>query len=332
MAPVSRGGVTFWGRSGRVGALTTSDVTVRPLVGGELECFLALDGPAYGPPGRDFLATAAEHHYRPDWTWVAERDGRVVARAAWWGGPDDEHPIALDWFDLGAEPDRVATGALLLNVAHQRIKTADGSIPEYHLFLPADWHDRPDVRRAVDDRTDAARQAGLQPFVERLRIEWQASAGLPATDGRLSFAPALDDGQLLEVLERVNVGTLDAYARRDIERHGPAQAARIQLDDMAWMPAPRDWWRLAYTAADDVLVGVVMPSRNYESFVIAYIGVVPEQRGHGYVGGLLAEATAFLAGQGADRIRADTDTGNGPMAAAFERAGYRVTARRIVMT
>jgi hypothetical protein len=35
---------------------------------------------------------------------------------------------------------------------------------------------------------------------------------------------------------------------------------------------------------------------------------------------------------GADRIVADTDTGNRPMAAAFERPGYGVTARRIVMT
>ncbi len=97
------------------------------------------------------------------------------------------------------------------------------------------------------------------------------------------------------------------------------------------MPAPREWWRLAYTA-DGALVGVVMPSRNYQSFVIAYIGVVPEQRGRGHVGGLLAEATTFLVGEGAERIVADTDTGDRPMAAAIGRAGYRVTARRIVMT
>lgn len=312
--------------------MTTAPVTVRPLAAGDLDRFLTLDGPAYGPPGRDFLTTAAKNHYRPGWTWVAERDSRVVARAAWWGAPDDEHPIALDWFDVGNEPDAVAIGAELLGAAHQQVRASDGSIPEYHLFLPADWHDRPDVRRAVDVRTDAARRAGLQPFVERLRIEWQASAGVPATDGRLTFAPALDDAHLLDVLERVNVGTLDGYARRDIERHGPARAARIQLDDMAWMPAPREWWRLAYTTADNALVGVVMPSRNYESFVIAYLAVVPEQRGHGYVRDLVAEATAFLAGEGADRILADTDTGNRPMAVAFERAGYRVTARRIVMT
>jgi len=311
--------------------LTTSEITIRPLTVADLDRFLALGGPAYGPPGRDFLATAAEDHYRPHWTWVAERDGQIVARAAWWGAPDDEHPIALDWFDLGGASDRVAIGAQLLRAASEQVRTESGSFPEYHLFLPADWHDRPDVRQAVDERTDAAGQAGLRPFVERLRIEWVAASGLPATDDRLTFAPAVGDAELLDVLERVNVGTLDAYARRDIERHGPADAAHIQLDDMAWMPAPRAWWRLAYTS-EGALVGVVMPSRNYESFVVAYIGVVPEQRGRGYVGGLLAKATAFLAGEGAERVLADTDTGNRPMAAAFERAGYRVTARRIVMT
>jgi RimJ/RimL family protein N-acetyltransferase len=311
--------------------LTISNVTIRPLTATDLDRFLTLEGPSYGPPGREFLATAAENHYRPHWTWIAERDGRVVARAAWWGAPDDDHPIALDWFDLARESDRVAIGAELLRAASEQVHTDGGGFPEYHLFLPADWHDRADVRQAVDERTDAAGQAGLRPFVERLRIEWLTPSAVSITDNRLTFAPAVDEAELLDVLERVNVGTLDAYARRDIERHGAAAAARIQLDDMEWMPAPREWWRLAFTAAG-ALVGVVMPSRNYDSFVIAYIGVVPEQRGHGHVGGLLAEATSFLVGQGAERIVADTDTGNRPMAAAFERAGYRVTARRIVMT
>jgi RimJ/RimL family protein N-acetyltransferase len=75
-----------------------------------------------------------------------------------------------------------------------------------------------------------------------------------------------------------------------------------------------------------------MPTRNYEFPVIGYIGVVPEQRGHGYVDDLLAEGTALLADQGAEVVKADTDTGNVPMAAAFARAGYQVTGRRIVMS
>jgi hypothetical protein len=93
--------------------LTDPDVTIRSLAAGELHLFdtLILDGPALGPPARDFLATAADHHYRPEWTWVAERDGRLVARAAWWGGPDDAHPFALDWFDVGPDDDRIGSNA-----------------------------------------------------------------------------------------------------------------------------------------------------------------------------------------------------------------------------
>jgi ribosomal protein S18 acetylase RimI-like enzyme len=314
--------------------VTTSDVTIRPLADGELDLFdtLALDGPTFGPPGRDFLATAADRHYRPEWTWVARRGDRVVARAAWWGGPDDAHPVALDWFDLGPDDDRIAVGAELLRRAHDSgaVRSADGSLAPFHLFLPPDAHDRPEIEAAVDERIAAASQAGLRPFVERLRFEWQRSAGVPAPSGRLRFGPAPDDDALLALLERINVGTLDAHARRDLDDHGPTAAARTQLEDMGWLPAPRSWWRTATTADGDP-VGMVMPSRNFEFPVIAYVGVVPEQRGQGYVDDLLAEGTAVLAAEGVDVVRADTDTGNAPMAASFVRAGYRVVARRIVM-
>jgi RimJ/RimL family protein N-acetyltransferase len=315
--------------------LTDSEVTFRPLAAGELHLFdtLVLDGPAFGPPGRDFAATAADHHYRPEWTWVAQRGDRVVARAAWWGGPDDAHPYALDWFDLGPDDDRVSVGARLLQRAHASgaVQAADGTLAQYHLFLPPDRHDPSEIRAAVDERIAAAAQAGLRPFVERLRFEWDRSVGVPASPDRLRFDPVPDDAALLDLLERINVGTLDAHARRDLDREGPAAAARIQLDDMNWMPAPRSWWRTASTR-DGELVGLVMPSRNYQFPVIGYIGVVPEQRGHGYVHDLLVEGTAVLAAEGADVIRADTDTGNAPMAASFARAGYRVVGRRIVMT
>jgi RimJ/RimL family protein N-acetyltransferase len=204
-------------------------------------------------------------------------------------------------------------------------------VPAYHLFLPPDWHQRPEIVAAAETRIAAAEQAGMRPFVERLRLEWDRAAGVPASPGRLRFGPAPDGPQLLDLLQRINVGTLDAHARRDIERDGRGAAARTQLDDMNWMPAPRDWWRTASTPTGD-LVGLVVPSRNYEFAVIGYLGVVPEQRGHGYVDDLLAEGTAVLAAEGAEVIKADTDTGNAPMAAAFARAGYRVAGRRIIMT
>jgi RimJ/RimL family protein N-acetyltransferase len=317
------------------------DVTVRPLEPGELGRFLELDpplgGPGYGPPGRSFLAVAGEGHYRPEWTWVAERaDGRVVARAAWWGAPDAACPIALDWFDLapGSSPDRVAAGAALLRAAHERVRAEGGGLVEYHQFLPVDWHDRADVRAEADDRAAAAEAAGLRFFVERLRLEWRragSGTGVPSGSGRLRFAPApASDDEMLALFARVDEGTLDAYTRRDLDRDGPEAAARELLDGMLWMPGSRDWWRLA-TLPSGEPVGIVLPSRNYQSAVIGFVGVLPEHRGRGYAADLLAEGTAVLAAQGEDRIVADTDTGNVPMHAAFERSGYEVTARRVVM-
>ncbi|MFB4263493.1 hypothetical protein [Nonomuraea sp. GTA35] len=47
---------------------------------------------------------------------------------------------------------------------------------------------------------------------------------------------------------------------------------------------------------------------------------------------LLAEITRCHAGRGVQRIVADTDAGNGPMARVFERAGYRNFATRLVLS
>jgi hypothetical protein len=50
------------------------------------------------------------------------------------------------------------------------------------------------------------------------------------------------------------------------------------------------------------------------------------------VGEILNEGTRVLAAQDAARIRANTDLGNGPMAAAFARAGWFTTDHEINMT
>ena len=321
--------------------MTTDDLLVRPLADGDLSPFTSYDRPgagaAFGVPGRDFLATAAAGSYRPDWVWVAQRGDAVVARAAFWAGPEDTHPFALDWFDVAAdEPDRVAVGVQLLRTALASVRNAEGAAPEYHLFLPPRWRDDPSVRGPADDRLAAARAVGYEPFVERLRLEWRGEPTVDAPPGEtpsgaLRLRPVGGDDELLAVLEAVIDGTLDAYSRRDTERGGVAAAAKVQLADMDWMPAPRDWWRLAVTP-DGEVAGVVLPSRNYQAAVIGYVGVLPAHRGHGYAAELVSWATAFLAAQGADRVIADTDTGNAPMAAAFAKAGYQVTAQRIVLS
>jgi RimJ/RimL family protein N-acetyltransferase len=137
------------------------------------------------------------------------------------------------------------------------------------------------------------------------------------------------------VFARVTQGSLDASTARTVARLGVEGAAKEDLEIYTTMPGDRSWWRLAYDGAGE-LVGFALPSANNGGPVVGYLGVLPEHRGHGYSDDLLAEITRQLAGvierdeAKARHIRADTDLGNQPMAAAFERAGYRNFAVRLV--
>jgi GNAT superfamily N-acetyltransferase len=270
--------------------------------------------------GRPYETVAAGGEYRPEWTWVALRDGEVVARAAFWAGPDAERPMALDWFDF-APGERAAAVRLLREVPLHA---------EYELVLPPGWREQPAARAAAEARIDAAEEAGYRPLMERYRYEWTPDCPLPERPARLVHRPEPDDEVILDVLRRVHSLTLDGHAQKAIAEGGVDQAAQEELDFFHWMPSPREWWRLAYTPGGE-LVGLQIPGRNLVMPVVGFIGVVPEQRGHGYAYDLLAECTHQLVEEGADRIAAATDLGNAPMAAHFARAGYPVVQHRFCM-
>jgi GNAT superfamily N-acetyltransferase len=256
--------------------------------------------------------------HRPDWKRVALRDGVVVARGAWWGGPDDTEPLNINWFDV-AEGEEDA-GAELLRSAPWQV--------ELEINLPGDWRDKPDLRAAAETRFSAARAAGYELLVERFLYRWTPERGLPERPGRLRFRAEPDDAVFFDTLRRIHSVTLDAHSLRAIEEGGLDQAAQEELDFFHWCPSPREWWQLAHTP-DGELAGIHIPAHNPSGPTIGFIGVVPEQRGNGYAYDLLAECTHFLVEQGAQVVTGATDRGNFPMAANFTKAGFPVVSERI---
>jgi GNAT superfamily N-acetyltransferase len=256
--------------------------------------------------------------FRPEWKRVALRDGTVVARGAWWGGPDDSEPININWFDV-AEGEEAA-GAELLRSAPWQV--------ELEINLPGGWRDKPDLKAAAETRFSAARAAGYELLVERFLYRWTPEHGLPERPGRLRFSAEPDDAVFFDALRRIHSVTLDAHALRAIEEGGLDKAAQEEIDFFHWCPSPREWWQLAYTT-DGELVGIHIPAHNPSNPTIGFIGVVPEQRGHGYAYDLLAECTHFLVEQGAEVVTGATDLGNFPMAANFAKAGFPVVKERI---
>src|SRR5689334_18758438 len=160
-----------------------TDPVFRPLTAGEIELFTSLtdaDPNSNTQPvhetmrtgvawlGRDYAATVEAGHYRPQWTWVAIKDDHVIARAAWYGGPNDDEPFAMDWFDPG---DDLEIGAALIRAATLK---APALRKEYPLILPPNWREDPAINAAATRRIEAAQRAGMTPFIERLHLTWTA--------------------------------------------------------------------------------------------------------------------------------------------------------------
>ncbi|MFM9699656.1 GNAT family N-acetyltransferase [Streptomyces europaeiscabiei] len=289
-----------------------TDPVIRALSASDAHLFDALPDPLGAREGH------RRTQFRPDWKRVALRDGEVVARGAWWGGPDDSEPVNINWFDV-TEGEEEA-GAELLRSAPWQV--------ELEINLPGGWREKTDLRAAAEARFAAARAAGYELLVERFLYRWTPERGLPERPGRLRFSAEADDTVFFDALRRIHSVTLDAHALRAVEEGGLDQAAQEELDFFHWCPSPREWWQIAHTPEGD-LAGIHIPAHNPSGPTIGFIGVVPEQRGRGYAYDLLAECTHLLVEQGAEFVSGATDQGNFPMAANFAKAGFPVISERI---
>jgi RimJ/RimL family protein N-acetyltransferase len=311
--------------------LQDSDLTIRPITGpDELELFCTL-------PYRlneELAGDLRDGHRQPAWLWMALRDAHLVARVAWWTRPGADLPHELDILDIddAQRPGAVDAAARLLTTAMAEVIPVGTHPPDYLRFLPPGWREEAAERQATEDRMAAAGRCGARFFVERLNLEWRPGTQIPVPTSRLTFRPVRDPAELLALMTRVIDGTLDAHDRDGLTRMSPQEAAAEHYyGELDRYTSPREWWRIAELPAGEP-VGFVIPAHNGYNPIIAYLGVVPERRGNGYIGEILAEGTRTLAAEDPPRIRASTDLGNVPMARAFHRAGWVTTGHQIDMT
>lgn len=311
---------------------SASDITFRPLAGPEelglfQQLSYVLDHEVEGD-----LATGRR---LPAWMWVALRGDRVLARLSWWTPPDHEVPLSLDFFDVDDSlppAERHAVGLKLLETATAAVIPAGAPRPEYGRYTPGDWREDPHAREAVDTRMNILAETGAQLLVERLRLEWRPGTPVPAPSTRLVFRPATDREELLSLMAPVLEGTLDEHSRAEMLTMTPRASAELMYEEeFDTFKSPHEWWQIAELPDGGCPVGFVIPARNNYHPIIAYIGVLPAHRGHGYIDDILAEGTRILAAQDVPRIRAATDLANVPMANAFARAGYVTFERAINM-
>jgi ribosomal protein S18 acetylase RimI-like enzyme len=267
-----------------------------------------------------YLDTLVEQRCtRPEWWVVGDR-----SRAALWSLPGVEVPshvvlIEADWTD----PQLVAGRELMARV--HELAASVGADELGHVVdsppVPSQYQEHPEARVALLEAT------GYELLRDGLR--WLLSSPrAEARDGPLTFRTIADVGEeaFVDAIGATFVGTADDELTRDIEERGPREAARQYLEDHKSLEHRPEWFELGYSGEE--LAGVIMGARNPTSAVIAYVGVVPEQRGRGLAAPLVRRGTERLAAAGATEIRGDCDRDNVAMVKAFERAGYAQFARR----
>ncbi len=299
-------------------------ITVRPLrrdQPADLDFFTDLSA----DPGRDadvraYLdRTIATGAMRPEWCYVAEDVSGVVGRVAAWTLPPSDVPLDLVLLDVPWEEPDSRVGEALLRHVFGDMRALGGERVGYVIDEPPRepfWQDNVAARIALLERV------GFRLTRETSRFELLIR-DVPEPSMRLTFRDLTAVGQeaFLDAIRLVSDGTLDQEILEEREREGPEGAARLLWGLLTKLRYEPSWWQLAYDH-EGTLVGQVMPCANPGAATIGYIGVVPEQRGKGYVDDLMAQTTRTLNAAGYDRIVADTDLQNAPMAAAFGRAGY----------
>lgn len=303
-------------------------MNIHPISLGELDAFAACGhDPERAASVRSYLdQLLTQGSTRPEWLFVAEDSDQLLGTVGLWAIAGQSTPMDFILLEAPWENGALSVGDALLDYTLGQMRSLGSKTVGHVLDMQPIW---PQWQTHAEQRAALLERFGFGLVRETLRFDWHASQPLPAASTRLRFRSLVEVGEdaFLDAIVRVSQGILDRSIEADRQKMGPEAEARDLFTLVQHLGYEPESWQLAY-ASDDSLVGLSMPNKGPTAGSIGYIGVTPEQRGHGYIDDLLAQITRTLIQAGVERIIADTDTGNFPMAAAFRRGGYREFGRR----
>jgi ribosomal protein S18 acetylase RimI-like enzyme len=264
---------------------------------------------------------------KPDWCVLGLEEGAPVARAALWALPGQPVPTDTVLIDADWNDENLEAGRALLENVHDLASSLGADALSHSVDSPPG---APQYQENEEARVRLLVESGYDLLRDGLRWRSVPSSSPEAPmEHSLAFRvlPEVGEDVFVDAIASTYQGTRDSWITQNIEEHGPLGAARADFADLQGMEHLPEWWELAYTDGG-ALAGVIMAARNPTAAVIAYVGVVPEQRGRGLAPQLVQRGTQRLRDSGADEIRGDCDSDNVGMVKAFERAGFEQFARR----
>jgi ribosomal protein S18 acetylase RimI-like enzyme len=276
----------------------------------------------------EYLASLLQRRCtKPGWCLVGLDDGVPVTRAALWALPDHDVPTDIVLIDADWNDAELAGGRALLSKVHDLAAAEGSDALSHHVDSPPG---PPQYQENDEDRIRLLAESGYELMRDGVRWAYSGSPSQEAARAQsLVFRslPEVGEEAFVEAIASTYQGTRDSWITSNIEKHGMLGAARKDFLEYQGLDHLPEWWELAYSE-DGVLAGVIMAARNPSAAVVAYVGVVPNQRGRGLAPQLVRRGTEQLLASGADEIAGDCDRDNVGMVKAFERAGFEQVARR----
>jgi ribosomal protein S18 acetylase RimI-like enzyme len=244
---------------------------------------------------------------------VAELDGAEVAggnlMAKSWMGDETGQLINARW-----QPGHLEAARLIVEAAIAAARPGG----EVNAATNAEIHPDPAERIALFE------SCGFELWQEKEGFWWSNEGqDLPEPD-RITVRTLAEAGsrRFAALITACSAGTLDRIDADTRASMGPEAFGAAFLDayhDSTWL--------LAEDATGEAVGFVGIGEFDPGVGSITHIGVLPAQRGNGYVDQLLRVANRTARELGFSGILSDTDVLNVPMAAAFRRNGHSSEAR-----
>jgi RimJ/RimL family protein N-acetyltransferase len=248
----------------------------------------------------------------------AVRADTPIGLAAYWAFPETPHEMFLTTLELPWRDHPGSVGRTLLVESTSVLKAGGAASIECKLY---------DSETFLDQRRAVLSAGAFEMVQEKIRFE--AFPSSPRVSIRLAFRSRQEvgDDAFRDAIRRVTVGTLDSKDQASVETIGPEAAASEYFDLLRSIDDDGTRWKLAFDARGRLVGLIVAHHLSKDLGAINYIGVVPEARGRGYVDDLLAEGMCILGSLGLDKVLAEIDARNHPLARALARAGYQQLQR-----
>jgi hypothetical protein len=255
--------------------------------------------------------------FGPAKRFTVERAGVVLATAdlmsGSWMGDETGQLLAATWTPGELDAARAVVGAAV---------TAGRPGVEINVASNAEAHE------AISERLALFEEFGFTLWQEKEGFWWaDADQELPEPD-RIVARPLVDVGgeRFERVVAECTTGTLDRIDADTIASMGAAGWASAVMGAYSG-PDDASIWFLAEEHGGAIVGYVGLGEFEENVGTILHIGVVPEQRGRGYVDQLLHLVNVTARKQGWTAMLSDADVLNPPMAAAFERNGHHADGR-----